>query len=297
MQSHTYTLEPTAPFNFKHTLEFLKDFKADGITRSVQDDSLRFAMFVQNQVVVIDVEHADIGLNCTLNAQQLSESLSSETLARVRFYLSLDDDLSDFYTKAQQDDVFKPILKSLYGYHQVKFPTVFSCACWALITQRTPNSFAYKTMSKLSELLGQSITFDGETYTTFPCAQDFLAKNASAAILEATNNTRKTERLLPIAEAFATADETFLHTASFEELATWLKTIHGLGQWSVDYIMLRGLGRKERSPWTDTQIMNSISKVYTQGLSISRGDAKKIAETYGWQQGYWVHYLKHYVER
>lgn len=296
MQSQSFVLTPKAPFRFKHTLEFLKNFQSDGVLKGVTETRLRFALLVQNQAVLVSLEESAEGLSGTLHAELLNQALKDECLKQVRFFLSLDDDLSEFYQKAQQDDAFKAILKRLYGYHQVKFPSLFGCACWALITQRTPNSFAYKTMSKLTELLGDEMTVEGERYTTFPQAKDFLANGANAAILEATNNTRKTERLIPIAEAFAVADEDFLKMAAYDEVAKWLKNIHGLGQWSVDYIMLRGLGRKERSPWTDTQIMNSISKVYTHGLSISRGDAKKIAEMYGWQQGYWVHYLKLAVE-
>ena len=59
--------------------------------------------------------------------------------------------------------------------------------------------------------------------------------------------------------------------------------------------MLRGLGRAERVPWTDTGLLPAVSAVYTQGLTISAGSAREIAERYGWYGGLWAHYLKtHY---
>ncbi len=292
MESFEVTLFPKQPFDFRQSLSFLESFRADGISRKIEGNQVSFALSLKGQPIFVRLEPVKNQLKCSLSARQLDKALVQEALEHIRFYLSLEDDLSPFYAKANQDDAFKPVLKTLYGYHQVKYPSVFCCACWALITQRTPNSFAYKTMERLCEYLGKTIEIAGETYYCFPEAKDFLQKDARQAVLRASNNIRKTERLMKIAEAFALVDLNFFKNASYEVLYKWLKNIHGLGAWSVDYIMLRGLGRRERSPWTDTEIIQAISDVYTSGLSISLGDAKKLAESYGWDQGYWVHYLK-----
>jgi DNA-3-methyladenine glycosylase II len=298
MKLETLTLTPKAPFDFRHTLNFLQDFKADGIHRIVQDGSLRFAIQILGQPVAVQLTSTGTvkkpRLELTLYSRQLSDTIIETTSKSVRFYLSLDDDLTPFYKLAEKDPAFKPVVKTLYGYHQVKYPSIFASVCWALVTQRTPNSFAYLTMQRFCELLGDSITVNGERFTTFPEPEKFL-KN-SEKILLATNNTRKTDRLLEIAKAFTTADEHFLKTAPYEEVLRYLKKIKGLGQWSAEYILLRGLGRYERTPWTDTVILESISNLYTGGFRISEGDAKRLAEHYGWYQGLWFHYLKRFVD-
>jgi DNA-3-methyladenine glycosylase II len=125
----------------------------------------------------------------------------------------------------------------------------------------------------------------------FPEARQLLT-NPQARILDATNNTRKTERLLHLVGMFAAADETFLRAAPYAEVARWIGGIKGLGAWSVDFIALRGLGRTERAPWTDTGMLEAISRVYTQGFAISSGSARELAERYGWHQGLWAHYVK-----
>ena len=293
-------LTPTAPFNFEHSLSVLAKSQAHGVRRTIQEAMLRFALPSPNGPVAaklrplgsLDSPKLELSLHAS---QNLTEAETAYLAKQVRFHLSLDDDLRPFYEQAAADPAFAPVLKALFGYHQVKFPSVFACACWALVTQRTPNSFAFKTMAALSEHLGGQVEHGGAVYTTFPEPADFLTEDAPAAILAATNNTRKTERLLPIAEAFARADNGFLRTAPYAEVAKWLSAVHGLGAWSVDYIMLRGLGRFERSPWTDTWLIEAISRVYTGGLTISRGDARALAERYGWYQGLWVHYLKTYL--
>ena len=289
------TLNTTPPFDFDQTLTFLRRAHADGVSKQVGEGILEQALQVQGQPVYVRLE--SVGqvekpeLKLTL-VDDPSDDLVKQTLEQLRFYLGLDDDLTPFYDIARKDDAFKPVLERLYGFHPVKFPSLFACVCWVLVTQRTPNPFAYKTMRKLTELLGDAVEVGGVRYTTFPEPHKLLEQGAPAKVLEATNNTRKTERLLPLARDFLAADETFLRTAPFEDAYRWLKKLPGLGEWSVDYIMLRGLGRTERSPWSDTRLLEAISSVYTGGLSISRGDARKLAEQYGWYQGWWVHYLK-----
>jgi DNA-3-methyladenine glycosylase II len=149
-------------------------------------------------------------------------------------------------------------------------------------------------MQRFCELLGGDISIKGETYTTFPEAKDFLSSREQVFI--ATNNTRKTDRLIEIAKDYLTINETFLKTASYEEVMRRVKKLKGLGQWSADYILLRGLGRYERSPWTDTEIINALSTTYTSGFRISDGDARRLAEGYGWYQGLWAHYLKVFLD-
>ncbi len=298
LQTTTLTLLPKAPFDFEHTLNFFSDFKADGIHRVIQNSTLCFALQVLGRPVAVRLTSTGTvkkpRLELTLHAKKLNDHIIAAAKEQVIFYLSLDDDLTPFYKLAAKDPAFKPVMKALYGYHQVKYPSVFTCICWALVTQRTPNSFAYLTMRRFCELLGDIVTVDGERYTTFPEAKKFL--QARDKVLIATNNTRKTDRLIEIAKAYTTIDEQFLKTAPYEEVMRAVKKLKGLGQWSADYVLLRGLGRFERSPWTDTVILDVISNIYTSGFRISEGDARKLAETYGWQQGLWVHYLKVFAD-
>jgi DNA-3-methyladenine glycosylase II len=297
LQTASLTLIPKAPFDFQHTLTFLEDYRADGIVRKVLDNELRFAMNVLGKPVAFFVKSVGTvkrpRLELKVHAKKLNDDIIKQAEEQLVFYLSLTNDLTPFYKLAYKDDAFKPVLEGLYGYHQVKFPSIFTCVCWALVTQRTPNSFAYLTMQRFCELLGDAITVEGERYTTFPEAKKFL--NARDKVLIATNNTRKTDRLMEIAKAYVTVDETFLKTAPYEEALRAVKKLKGLGQWSAEYVLLRGLGRYERTCWTDTVILDVISKIYTGGFHISDGDARRLAEHYGWYQGLWFHYLKVFV--
>lgn len=293
MVSVSIPLSVTQPFAFAQTLAFIRAFYARDYERvpahvQIQGEQLRRVVSVVDTPVLFEVEAAD-GLTLTLHAEGLDDTLIAAATDRVRFYLGLDDELTAFYVRA--DPAFESAVRKLYGYHMLKVLTPFEAACWALIQQRTPNGFAHKTMAKLGEHFGKRLTVGGVTYTAFPEARQML-HDPQARVLDATNNTRKTERLLHVIRAFATADETFLRQGPYGDVARWLGSIKGLGAWSVDFIMLRGLGRTERVPWSDTAMLAAISHSYTQGFEISTGAARELAERYGPYQGYWAHYLK-----
>jgi len=297
----TVPLSPTLPFSFKQTLDFIRafywhDYERIPAREQVVGETLERVVSVAGTPVLFQVRETGTveapGLELTLHAAvPLTDTLIEAATDRVRFFLSLDDDLTPFYELGGRDPVFSDVLDRLYGYHPLKVLTPFEAACWALIQQRTPNSFAHKTMARLAEGFGGRLERDGRTFYAFPEAAQML-HDPQKRVLEATNNTRKTERMLHLIRAFAGADETFLRTAPYDEVAKWLAGIKGLGAWSVEFVTLRGLGRYERTPWTDTGMLEAISRVYTKGLSISQGAARELAERYGWYQGLWAHYVK-----
>ena len=302
MECQTLTLTPTPPFDFEQTLNFVRTFRARNYERhpaseQIKGGALQRVVSVDDEPVFFRVKSTgtveEPRLEATLYAESLTDDLVSAAADRIRFFLSLDDDLTPFYTLAQSDPAFSKVVQNLYGYHSFKVLTPFEAACWALIQQRTPNSFAHLTMKRLSESFGKRLELEAVTYRAFPEATQML-DNPEKRVLEATNNTRKTERFLDLIKVFATADEDFLRTAPYAEVSKWLTNIKGIGAWSIDFIMLRGLGRYERTPWTDTGLLDAVSSVYTQGLTISQGSARELAERYGWYQGLWAHYLKTY---
>lgn len=299
MPAAQLVLEPRPPFDFEQTLAVLRGFQADGTPKEVRGGRLRQGMRVGARAMLVELEATGTTERPKLegrllSAEPLSEATRLAAAEQLRFYLSLDDELEPFYALAARDAAFAPVVERLYGYHPVKFPSLFSCMCWALVTQRTPNPFAFKTMAQLTGRLGEKVAgHDG--FATFPTPQALLAPKARAQVLAATNNTRKTERLLPLARRMLSADEAFLRAAPYDEAYRWLLSLPGIGPWSAEYILLRGLDRLERTPWRDTWLLDGLSQLYSGGLQLSRGDARRLAEGYGWYQGYWVVYLKRFL--
>lgn len=294
MEQRRLELPVTVPFSFEKTLQFIRTVYARDYERvpahvQIVGEKLRRVVSVTGRPLLFEAEAEGKQVFVTLHAERLDEALVAAATDRVRFYLGLDDDLAPLYGRA--DPIFKGVIEMLHGYHMLKVLTPFEAACWAMVQQRTPNRFAHKTMARFAELFSSSLVFEGKTYTAFPEARA-MVENPQARVLAATNNTRKTERMLSLINMFAGADEAFLRHGPYGDVARWLLKIKGFGAWSVDFVMLRGLGRTELAPWTDTGLLWAISKVYTGGFEVSPEYARELAERYGTEQGLWAHYVK-----
>jgi len=296
MYTESGTLIPTPPFDFNKSLNFLGVFMPTKREQIISPDTLTKAISIDGQTIVFQLN--SIGtienpqLEYTLfSAQPITEETQKAVVERMTFFLSLKDDLRPFYRISHEDPYFDPIMDHLYGYHQVKFLTPFENACWAVLTQRNPMKIAQKTKQALIEKYGNHLEVHENVYWAFPEPIQ-IAVADYGEILKIIRNDRRTEYLIATARAFSEVDEEFLKTAPDEEIEAWLRNIKGIGEWSATFIMVRGLGRMEYIPLTETRLLEAASKVYGLAEELSREDLKRLAERYGPWQGYWAHYLR-----
>ncbi len=296
MYTESGELTPTPPFDFNKSLQFLGIFGPTKNEQTVSSHSLTKAISLDGQTVVFQLTSIGTtenpGLEYRLfSAQPITEATKNAVAERVTFFLSLTDDLRPFYRIGREDPDFAPVIEHLYGYHQVKFLTPFENACWAVLTQRNPMKIAQKTKQALIETYGGSLEVNGTVYWAFPEPIQ-IAVVDEGELLKLIRNERRTEYLITIARAFSEVDEEFLKTAPDEEVEVWLRNIKSIGEWSATFIMVRGLGRMEHVPLTETRLIEATSKVYGYSEELSRDDLKRLADRYGPWQGYWAHYLR-----
>ena len=296
MHTETGTLIPTPPFDFDKSLNFLGVFMPTKQEQTISSHALTKAISIDGQTIIFQL--ISIGttenpqLEYTLySAEPITEETENDVVERMTFFLSLKDDLQPFYRIGREDTDFAPTIELLYGYHQVKFLTPFENACWAVLTQRNPMKMAQKTKQTLIEKYGNQLEVHGNVYWAFPEPIQLAAADYEE-ILKVIRNDRRAEYLVDTARAFSEVDDEFLKTAPDEDVEAWLRNIKGIGEWSATFIMIRGLGRMEYVPLTETRLLEAASKIYGHGKELSRETLKRLAETYGLWQGYWAHYLR-----
>ncbi len=296
MHTVTGTLTPTAPFDFSQSLNFLGFFPPMQNEQRLAPLMLIKALSIQGQTIAFQLTASgtidEPQLAYTLLSEEpLTEDLRMATIDRITFFLGLEDDLRPFYAIGRADAVFAPVIEQLYGYHQVKFTTPFEIACWAVLSQRNPMSNSIKVKHLLTETFGSSIKVDGTVYRAFPEPAQIVAADAEK-LLSVIRHERRTEYVRAVAAAFDNVNEHFLRTAPYEDVDAWLQSIKGIGEWSANFVLLRGLGRMDQVPVTEKMMVEAVSKLYNAGQAASAEDVRRIAEPYGLYQGYWAHYLR-----
>lgn len=296
MYTETGYITPTAPYDFTKSLNFLGFFSPMQSEQTIGERELTKAVYVDGQLLAFQLTSTgtidEPELAYTLFSEQLiSEEIKSAAVDRITFFLSLDDDLRPFYEIGYEDKDFVPILQEMYGYHQVKFLTPFENACWAALTQRNPMNMSQRMKKSLIEAYGGSITIDGTSYTAFPVAtrMEHVSEDALTAVVR---NARKAAYLVAVVKAFSKVDEHFLRTGDYAEVEAWLRGIRGFGEWSISFVMVRGLGRMEQFTVNEKATLAAASRLYGHGKDLTRTEIVRIAEQYGQYKGYWGHYLR-----
>ena len=291
--SRELELTPVAPFDFTKSLAFLSGFEPTKEEHTIIDGRLTKAIAIDGQVLAFGIRGSGtVGVprvTCTLSSDRpLSEQAARAASDRIRFFLSLDDDLSEFYRRGREDPLFAPVVESLFGYHQVKFLTPFENACWAVLAQRVPMPIAAGMKDRLIDAFDNTIEVEGTSYRAFPDVSQ-MTRLTLEDLTAVVRNQRKAAYLHDVTRAFGEVDESFLRAGPYPEVIDWLQGIRGIGPWSAAFVAIRGLGRMEAIA-ADKAVMQAAEKVY--GRTFTPGSFLQAAGAYGPWQGYWGHYLR-----
>ena len=285
-----------APFDFAKSLDYLRQFPPPALDLAVTDNSFIKAFRIQGQTLLASVFGSPLmdqpGVEYELySSRRVSDELESALEERLCSFLSLDDDLGQFYSQADGDPQFEPVVQALFGYHPVKFQSPFEAAVWAILSQRNRSTTARNMFRSLVRRFGHQVELAGVTCQAFPEPQD-IAGCSEGDLAFVANNLRRGEFLLEAARAFALVPPDFLTTAEYAEVDDWLQGITGIGPWSASFVLLRGLGRAETIPLPDQTFLEAASRVYGAGFTLEIPEVLRIAQTYYPWQGYWAHYLR-----
>jgi DNA-3-methyladenine glycosylase II len=293
LYSEEGSLRPTPPFDFAKSLDFLGMFPPMRDDQSVSELSMTKAVRVGGRAIVFQLKPTGTikmpGLRYTLFADHpFSRGLTEVVIDRISFFLSLSDDLDQFYRIGINDSSFAPVLQKLYGLHQVKFLTPFECACWAVLSQRNQLRAARNAKQALLERFGTSLGVNGNVYRAFP-EPGQLADASKEQLRGLIKHERREEYLGNVIRAFNQIDERFLRTTDYDKVEEWLKNIKGIGEWSARLILLRGLGRMEKLA-VEKRLIAAAARAYGKPMTEQR--LHVIAEKYGRWKGYWAYYLR-----
>jgi DNA-3-methyladenine glycosylase II len=301
LYSVTGHLHPAGPFDFEQSLDFIQRFPPMMGEQTLTSRKMSKTISIQAQPFLFELQSTGTVETPKLEYQIYSThpiETDQQNLVedRIRFFLSLDDPLFDFYALAREDTPFWSVVERMYGLHQVKFMSPFEIAIWAVLTQRQPIAISRKVKQALKEAYGSCMEINGTRFTAFPEPAQLISIPPEQ-LNQIIKNERKVEYLLAVTQAFFQVDEQFLRSGPYQEVEEWLLKIKGIGDWSAHFILIRGLGRMEKISITPDSIhekilVEAVSRVYSPGKSVNDEKILQLADHYGNWQGYWSYYLR-----
>ena len=280
-------LPAVAPFDLRTSIRFLEGFGACKGDQILTPDSLTKAIAIDGRVVVFRVTPHPAGVAYHLvSGHPIHDDLRTAVLAAIDGYLSLSDDLTEFYTLAAGDHPrYAALVHHLHGLHQVRFLTVAEIAIWAILSQRTPRNISITLKRRITDTYGRALTINGTTHRAFPELTD-LAPLTETDWHPLVKNPRKAQYLTAATHGLLDIGIDYLREAPYHEATHALRTIKGIGEFTAAAILLRGLGRMDHVPLDMPNFMDATAQLYGPG-----NHNNAIRTRYGTHLGYWAYYL------
>lgn len=179
--------------------------------------------------------------------------------------LGLDADLSGFYVVAAADERLAPVAERLRGLRPPRYPSVFEALLNAVPCQQVTLVLGLTLLGRLARAYGPEVPFAPLDHATGPLPLPSAASLAAAdpADLGALGfSGTKARALIELSQRASSGevDLSVLPQEANEAVAGTLRSLHGVGRWTSDYVLLRGLGRLDVFPHGDSGARNGLAR-------------------------------------
>jgi DNA-3-methyladenine glycosylase II len=294
--TETFQLQALRPFNFDLSAQIFSsgdpEFRsyANGVFHQVLNINGKLMLIKVDSIGKVEKPKLSIVLisNIAITTQ---DKKAAEKM--IEFVFNLDFDINSFYHDVENDMTMRQIAKQLYGLKNPTTPTVFESLVDSIVEQQISIKVAITIEHRLAKKFGGHIDIDGKTYFAFPTPQNIAAANINE-IQQVGLSMRKAEYILNAAKLIAESKldlEQLKCNPNPEQIIAELDEIRGIGIWTAELTMLRGMQRLDAFPADDFGIRRVISRYYCGGKPIKTAEARKIAEAWGRWKGLAAYYL------
>ncbi len=212
------------------------------------------------------------------------------TLSRI---LSLNDHLTPFYQAVRHDPLLHELTNHLRGLKPPATPTVFEALVDSIVEQQIALAVARLLEARMTKLFGDSLVVDGQTYFAFP-RPERIASGTVEEFRSCGLSVMKGDYIRNVSGQISRGEldlEGLRDIRDSESIIAELTKIKGVGQWTAELVMLRGMHRLDTIPADDLGLRRVIGRRYRSNEKISGEDVRKIADQWGEWKGLAAYYL------
>jgi DNA-3-methyladenine glycosylase II len=195
-----------------------------------------------------------------LAARDMNPLLEASVAASIERMLGLRVDLSDFYRLAAGDKVIGPLAARFRGLKPPRFPSVFESLLNAVACQQLSLEAGLSLLNRLAATHGDAVA--ANSLHAFPSPHE-LATLEPQALRDLGFSFRKAATIINLSRDVVSGrlDLEGLERLGDDEVVSKLTSLSGVGRWSAEYVLLRGLRRLHVFPGDDVGARNNLARV------------------------------------
>jgi DNA-3-methyladenine glycosylase II len=263
MKSFCFSLTAKPPFRLDLTVWTLRRRKENAIDRW-DGETYRRVLPIAGSVVEVAVRQTQPRhrprLEVKVTGKARSSSIQRLVTAALERLLGLHIDLCEFYRFASSDAQLDRLATRFRGMKPPRFLTVFEALVNAITCQQITLTLGIQLLNKVAARY--AISSDDGSRHAFPRPEDLVSLRADA-FRQLGYSRQKGQAIIDLARSINSGqtDLEALADDDDEVAIDRLRSHRGIGRWSAEYALLRGLGRTQIFPGDDVGARNRLQRL------------------------------------
>ena len=264
MSRDAFFLEPSLPFRLDLTVWTLRRRPHNVVDRWDGRTYRRVLPLSSGlvEVAVTQVGPAEIPrLQVSVEGQPLRSSVRSEVISALERLLGLRIDLIGFYRLAVLEKELGELARRFHGMKPPRYATVFESVVVGIASQQVSRTVSILVLNRLTETFGAAFHDGDRVAHAFPRPQD-LADLRSEELRPLGFSRQKERAIAELVRSVlkGSLDLEALAQLRDEDAIERLCSLRGVGRWTAEYVLLRGLGRTHIFPGDDVGARNNLKR-------------------------------------
>lgn len=264
LEGLTFQIKPVPPFRLDLTVQALRRRAINAVDRWDGATYRRILLVDQRPLGIEVVQIAPSErpmLEVTVRGSSLPPSTRFVAMTALTRLLGVDRCLDDFYGAAAEEPRLGCLARLFRGLKPPRFPTVFEALINAFACQQVTLSLGIQLLNRLTATCARGRDVAGDPAYPFPTPDD-LARLEPEELRALGFSRQKGQAIIELARAVATRRFDLDELDGLDDAAATarLRNLRGVGRWTAEYVLLRGLGRLHVFPGDDIGARNNLQR-------------------------------------
>jgi 3-methyladenine DNA glycosylase/8-oxoguanine DNA glycosylase len=221
-----------------------------------------------------------------IGARSVRADVAEEAVARMRFALGVDEDLRPFYERFRDDPLIGPSVRSRPHLRLTRRTEPFEALAWAICEQLIEYERAAAIERRIVYRLGRrAFGWDGATVLHDLPSAATLGGVAPALLQSFDLSAGRALALVKAAREVASG-RVDLHAADHERGWARLRTIPGIGSWTLEVLATHGQGRHDQLPAGDLAYIKLVGRALGAGNPYGRATEEEVRAFFAPYEGW-----------
>lgn len=290
VEQATLELRPCPPYSFDLALAYLAsspssvlevvDLEARSYGRALRIDGVDLLLELRATGTLDDPS-----LQFRVTGEWLTPELLEHARSRINQIFLLDVDPAPFHAIADADPILGRLVDARPGIRPMLVADPYESLIFAIVGQQVNIAFARKMKLAWLERFGRRELIGSREYVLLPDPERIAALDP-ADLLELQFSRQKASYTIGLSQAIVDGDLDLeaLGAMPFEDAVAQMTRHKGIGRWTAEYVLMRGLGAPDSIPAGDLGLRKIIGRAYGLDHTASEAEVRAIAEAWaGWR--------------